>query len=245
MRSGRVGTDPGSIAPYFTVSTETIYRARAKLLAALPDDAAYIWHDFAEASSNSVLAGRMVVQNGGSGQFITPIAGSRGGTGKFSTGATAGSFTGGHSNSAFTGTRRTTKYYLAARMRVLTAVDAQARLALGLYDPAQTSPSSMFGVFGTAFGGSNANFVLQYDGDRGGSFVDLGKPIDTAYHIFELYNLGDSVIRCRVDGGTEFSATLTGDDTLVQDFFAWISNGTTAADRSLEVDWALAGAPRS
>lgn len=219
-------------------STYATYVNRGQALAGLGPDVGILWDDFTLEDSNAALTG-WIEQLSGTGAIVTNVAGSSGGSAQFSSGATASSFSAANSSAAMFGNRRTTRWYVATRFAVTTAIDAQTKASFGVYDLPQVSPSNLCGVFGTAFSGSNTNFLCQFDGDRAGSYIDTLVPIDTAFHVYEQYCLGDNVYRIRVDGGTEKSATMTVASATSANAFFWTQNGTTAAARTIVVDWVL------
>jgi hypothetical protein len=233
--SARVGTDPfDSAGATQSLTTIATYLARSELLAGLAPTDPFLFDDFTLESIATAAANWQTVVSAGS--INTSASALRGGAATLATTAAANAFAGLLSIGALTGPRKTSKWYCAFRMAVTTAIDAQAQAACGLHDVAGAGQTTLVGVFGA---GSIVNFCAQYDGNRAGSFLNLGVPIDTNFHVFEMYCKGDGVLRVIVDGGTEITVTPANVIAGASDLHPWVANGTTAAIRSANFDWVL------
>lgn len=83
------------------------------------------------------------------------------------------------------------------------------------------------------------NFCFIHSG--GTAAIDSGIPLDTSYHVFEMWGFGTSTLYTRADGvalapavmGTPLSATGACGP------YSFSNNGATAADFRMTVDWYL------
>lgn len=218
-----------------------IYLARGLTLSGLPNDAALSWwfNDFVQENAAATIFG-WAPFNSGTGAHVTGLAATSGGVVRVGTGATAGSISSASTVSGVVQSEATTRWYVAKRFRITTAVDAAALLNAGLSNFANNK-TVMCGFNGAL---NATQFVLQYDGNFAGSAQSFGVAVDTAFHVFEMYSLGDSAIRARMDGGAEVSAVQASapTDSMFLNFQA--RNGVTAADRRLEMDWFLSMSAR-
>lgn len=212
-----------------------IYLARGQGFTGLPNDPALSWWFDDLTGIDNAQTAPWTQFNSGSGARLANVPATSGGVVRISTGATGASISSASTTAGAVQSEATTKWYVATRFRVITAVDAVAFALAGLINFANTK-SLALGVIGAL---SAANFIVQYDGNFAGSFVSLGVAIDTNFHVFEMYSLGDSVIRARIDGGAEVSAVQSAapTDSLFQNF--QVRNQGTAANRALEMDWFL------
>lgn len=134
---------------------------------------------------------------------------------------------------------RTDPWYFAARFRVNTAVDAQARAMVGLWtDNAAgvVGPGVGIGVFGPVSATEFQASIL--DAARANVVsVDCNAAIDTAWHYAVIWNDGTTVhvLLDGVEVGTTAASNLP---TSFLAAGAWVDNGTTAANRGIEVDYA-------
>jgi len=162
---------------------------------------------------------------------------------QMSSGATASGAAGIASASPLARSIGTSKWYWASRLRFTTAIDAQTFMGVGLAD-AVLSPTDIFtiGIHGDI---STVNFTARQVG-AGTASIDLGVAIDTnTWHLFELYCKSDSTIYARVDRGTEQSVAM-GTLPSAEDTFGFLTarNGSTAADRVMQVDYSACLYPR-
>lgn len=128
----------------------------------------------------------------------------------------------------------TQPFYFATRFKVTTAIDAQANVFVGT-QAISGSKTVAVGVFGAS---STVNFRLQYDGVVAGSFLDLGVAIDTAYHVYEVYGLGDGNLHVRMDFGVDKGPVAQAAAPTVASYLLMqAQNGTTAAARTMRTDW--------
>jgi hypothetical protein len=128
----------------------------------------------------------------------------------------------------------TKKWYFATRFVLNTTPDAASIIFVSLLNIAANK------TIGVGFRGSrNANnFIVQYDGIWTGSSIDLGVAKDAAIHLVEVYAVGSTTLRARIDAGAELSAVMAsapsdpirGIDILSQ-------NGVTAALQSIDTDF--------
>lgn len=167
------------------------------------------------------------------GAFANQVAGAQA-VGQMTTGATATSSADNYTNAAM-GHQGTTKWYYAARFKVSTAIDAQAR-ALHMMHSAATGNGVGIGVYGPL---DATNFVAYRDGAFGsgtGTKLDLGVAIDTSFHTFEMWCTGDSVLKARIDGGATVTSTQA---SAAADMYLYhvVRNGTTAAARTMQRRW--------
>lgn len=220
-----------------------VYLARALALAGLPNDASmgFYWQDFDGNASGTTPAG-WSLNIGGTGSGSLAPAGRQGGIFRLATGATGGSVAGASTSGADIANVSTSRWYQAVRFALNTVPDANTTLEIGMLNAASNK------TLGAGFYGAlnPNNFVVQYDGVRAGSAIDLGVPKDTAFHIIEMYGTGSTTLRARIDGGAEFSAAMAAapaDSIVLFDLDAL--NGGTAANQSMDIDWILRAYPRS
>lgn len=219
------------------VTRDTRVRRAIALAGMTPGDL-FEFHDDLPLSTSTTPPGW---QSGiaGSGVTASPLTAAtpqpNAGEFLFSTGATANSVSELYGNVRVLDAAATRRWYVAARFRLHTAVDAQARMVAGLV-AAGGGGSIVVGGLG---GGSIANFCLGYDAAYTGAltYVDLGVAIDTARHLFEVYGKADGKIYCRVDNGSEFGG-YTMASPLLRGYMLWSArNGTTPANREMTADY--------
>jgi hypothetical protein len=227
-----------SYQPAFA-STFVTYLQTGQQLAGLGSDVAYQWEEF--TSFTTALGPGIPWQPGVAGTGAASNPGSlSGGVYRITSGATAASIYNLYANTSMVANNSTSRWFMAMRFRVQTAITAQTIAAAGIWD-INTNGSTTVGVFGA---NSTTNFVVQYDGSRTGTFLSTGKSIDTSFHVFYLWCVGDNKIHVIVDGGTEASATM-GVPAASNSMYLTVGNGTDAVTRNLDIDWALLLAPRS
>lgn len=150
---------------------------------------------------------------------------------RISTGATAASGRD-QATQTYMGHQGTGKWYYAARFRINASPDAQAKLL-------QTVTTAGGNTVGVGFHGpvDATNFIAYRDGSfaAGTSIGTLGAA-DTSFHTFEMWCIGDAVLKARVDAGSIISGTQT---AAAADMYAYhtVRNGTTAADRQMDRRW--------
>lgn len=157
-----------------------------------------------------------------------------GGSAQISSGATAGGQAVHQSYAPLIRDVSTTRWYMNTRFRLQTAVDNQARAFVGTFNKANTR------THGVGFCGplSAANFVFTYDGTyTAGSFRDTGIAVDQNWHFAEWWVLADGIMRMTFDGTLLNSVTFASAPTDSNHLLHIVLNGTTAANRILEVDW--------
>lgn len=220
------------------VSTEITYVQRAITSAGIqPSRAAVFWDDF-EYQINAAAMAKWVQSQSGTGGYVSGGGDDIGWWVTVSTGATAGSSTVPGGGNPLITNSTTKRWYIAARFKVATAVDAQAVVAVGMDEGTN---SVMIGVVG---GLSTTNFVVQHSGLRTGTAISLSA-IDTSTHVFEMWSPGTAQICGRMDGGAVSCGTQTTAVALSPYQRIWVQNGTTAANRAMHVDWFIAATERS
>lgn len=173
----------------------------------------------------------------GTGSFAVNSAAFVGGLYRLTSGATASSVYRQMSLFSTIGPPGTSRWYMAWRMRLQTVPDAQTACGVGMWNTANDK-TIMIGAYGA---GSTSNFVVQYDGNNAGTFASTGVPLDTAFHVFELWGVGDGKVHSRVDGvGTDVNATLVSPATQACFPMMQAANGSTAAAQVEDVDYCLA-----
>ncbi len=197
-------------------------------------DASFSWQDFLFSTNGTAFYDW---SNGATnGTLNMLVAGAKAGVARLSTSVIAASLYQSFSNSCIVGNTGTDKWYFAMRARFPTAIDAQSNLSAGLLG---TSLSNWIqcGFIGPL---NAANFGVQFDGNLGsGSFLNSGIAKDTAFHVFEIYSRGDSILRFRLDNGAEITGTQSAAFANVM-LAMQVRNGTTAADRQMDMDWLMA-----
>lgn len=237
---GSVSTQWAATGP---LSTYDLWRQRMRMLTGLPAQTAGVYEYFTDFEAIDSAATPNGWRAGHTGTGAGNIDFSEGGgIVTVSSGATASSLGSQYRSGALCARTDTKRWGFACRFKITTAVDAQATLWLGVQNPANTITI----YAGYASGFSATNFIVQYDGNRGGSALNLGVAVDTAWHVVEVYCLGDSKVRARIDGGSEVaSGTVTTPITTGAFPTHEARNGSTAAARTVARDWWYELAERS
>lgn len=134
---------------------------------------------------------------------------------------------------------KTSKWYIAVRMKFPDGVDSQSRNGFGL----RSMTGSFLGVV-CGYKGAGSNFIVNYDGDfetlGNGTEGSMGVAVDTAWHIFEMRSDG-SKLYWRIDSGT-WSAGVTPSSPATSQvcLYRVAANGTTATSRRTFLDWHVA-----
>lgn len=214
-----------------------IYTRLGLAMSGLANDASLgdLWDDFDKAASASVIPG-WFRSNAGTGATATQVAGSAAGLVQFSTGVGANSREDWHALVGAIANVSTSRWYVAARLKVATAADAQAIVGFGLVNLAFTKTI----IAGIAGGLDVAHFTVQYDGNFGaGSSLSLVTAPDTNIHVVELAGRADGKVYARLDGGTIVSATMAAApaDSMYPIFTT--RNGAAGNVATQQVDWAL------
>lgn len=212
-------------------------RARATGLVGIADprNAAWLFDDFLESAASLTQPLGWLPANVGTGAGLMAITDEGGGVHQISTGATAASSVVSINDSAQIRNAATAPWYCATRQKITTAVTAASVAAGGLGDLAATK-SIAAGFVGPL---NAANFVFQYDGlEPAGSIINSGVAVDTAYHVFEMWCLGDSKIHCAIDygpdlGGVAMAAAAAGS----YNGYRVVRNGADAVARTMRSDW--------
>lgn len=222
-------------------------RALAKIGRALvtPANGAWWWEDFNGTTSGATgvpTNWRVVLV--GTGATSYALTDEAGGVIQMASGATAASSVNEFTDSPMVRATGTGVWYMAHRSKITTAVTAATVAYVGLFNAGSTRTlTSGF------FGGLNAtNFVVQYDGNESGSSVNLGVAVDTAYHIFEEWGVGDGKLHCSIDlSSTDVCAGLTmaSPATDSHSVIRTVKNGADAVNRAIRTDWIAILAKRS
>jgi len=157
------------------------------------------------------------------------------------TGATASSRVRFGGNGNVIGKPNTNRFYMAWRWAVTSGVDAQTNAGVGFSD------ISIAGVnFGPAVCGatSTTNYVFQYDSTgaatcSGTKVASNSIAINATLHVWEVWALADGKLHFAVD----FTEQVTSPVTMVSPgsnsnrLQADVLNGTTAANRAIDMDY--------
>lgn len=200
------------------------------------------WDDWLKAEAAAVVDGWTPTPGGVAGTVVLS-SGVAGGVIRLASGATLNGGIRENSVLAVVNSTGASRWYQATRARFPLAVDAETMAAVGLLDMTPAKSISI-GVHGSS---SAVNFTVNYDGVVGtlgvnppsGSFVSTGKAIDTAFHLFEMWCVGDNILHARVDSGAEVTATMAAASVIGNRMFFQAQNGATAADRQIEIDYIL------
>lgn len=172
--------------------------------------------------------------NAGSGNENGQFLSQPGGVFQASSGATANSFREHMTPGGITNTK-TKLFYIACRFGLVTTIDAQARLYFGLRTADLATETLVVGAVGPV---DSANLVLQYGGNFATSKVVLASA-DTSFHIYEFWNSDRNSYNVRIDGGAVQNVVpatgLTGGGGIA--LARGAGNGTTAANRAINIDW--------
>lgn len=220
-------------------SIDEYLRSRAaSLIGSLggPQFANYFFDDLSSNINNTGLATGWQWTPTNSGNLAWPND-EAGGVQEVVTGGTAASRGQNKTLSPFVRAGGTVSWYCAFRSKLTTGVTAQTKALCGLVNAAANAT-----IAAGFFGALNAsNFVAQYDGNEAGSSIDLGVAVDTAYHVFELWCLGDSKLHCAIDFGADKAAaggtTMASAPTDALNGIRAIQNGTDAVGRTMRNDW--------
>jgi len=206
--------------------------ARSRLgLTAFDPTYGFFWEDFDKAASNTSVPGWQLAATG-SGGNLALVPATKGGVHRIFTGTTANSVEDTWANEQLISAIGTQKWWLGVRQAVTTAITAQTIAATCLSENSVKTVG--VGVFGA---GSTVNFQLQYDGNFGTTFADLGVAIDTAMNLFEVYCKGDSKLYYRTNLGSEANVTPASASALSQYIISTVRNGSDTTDRRLERDF--------
>jgi hypothetical protein len=204
---------------------------RGASLAGITGDVAFFWDDFEYAVSQAAQKWAMT-SSGSSGSTIT-VGGTSAGWIGLNTGATAGSVFDLTTQTSWVADSRTVQWYVGARFRISTSVDAAAIVGVGLDDG--SAQSVIVGFTGPAHA---TNFSAQYAGRYTGSALNLAVAADTNAHVFEMWCTGDGVLNACIDAGATVSAA-TGVSVATAIPRVVVHNGATAAGRTMLIDWTL------
>ena len=161
-----------------------------------------------------------------------------GGVATATSGATGGGVAQIHAagNPSHVSNMTTKRWYHQARMKVTTAIDASAYVAVAL-NPAAFGGVNCSSYMGTLGNVSTANFAYELFNTSGVSITtgSLGVAVDTAYHLFEQWS-DTTNIRMAVDGVTTVTIAVPGSFTGPTALATYCTNGATAAARTMDID---------
>jgi hypothetical protein len=225
---------------YAQATPREVYRARALSFLGLSSGDTTVFEDFEDfvRSSGVAAAGPAgwTASLVASGSVNITTAARAGGWVRVATGATGVSTSELFCRGTTIGALATTKWYAAFRFALNTTPGANSVILCCVTNAASTKS------IGVGFRGSlNANnFIVQYDGIYTGTALDLAIAKDTASHVIEVYGAtGSTTLSARIDGGSALTATMASAPTDTGLGFDLIAqNGATAADQSMDVDWA-------
>jgi hypothetical protein len=179
-----------------------------------------------------------IFSSAGSGSQSTVV--DRAGAVRLSTGATAGSFARiqPHGLPLYVDAMSTTRFYFYVRAKVVTAVDAATTLDLRL-GGVTGNPAVSIGV-----NGSVSLVAWYYHVNNGGGVTASGAlgTIDTNWHDFEIYS-DTSIIYFRIDGTVITTAAASNLSAGAAATDIAISNGATAAARTVDIDKTITVVP--
>ncbi len=126
------------------------------------------------------------------------------------------------------------QWYFAGRfMTPVPTVNAAAVRGFGIANGA-LNQTIMAGVLGA---GSASHYVVQYNGNEAGAFIDLLVNIDGAtVHVIEVYHLGDGILRARIDGGPELTGSGLNANPIGCGPLIDVYNAAAATNEQLDID---------
>ena len=195
----------------------------------------YLWEDFdRNPTDNAAPPGWSHFPVAGTAAATSFLAGTTGGVSRLLSGATANSRIDQYTNVYLTHQAGTARWYLAARLKIPTAVDAQARAFQSLRAGTNNVGFGFNGLIDAS------NFIAFYDATFiAGTALTLAA-VDTSWHVFECWVAGDGILRARIDGGaTVVAGGAQASGAADAYLFNQVQNGTTAADRQMDRDWTL------
>jgi hypothetical protein len=220
---------------------QTYYQALAssRVGVALTDkNFGFLWDDFDKTNSLTAALGWI---NGitGSASVSMRVASTKGGIAQLNCSASSGDRIDITSLDILVSALGTDLWWYGGRQKLITTPAAgQTMAAIGLFNSGGNS------IAAGEFAG-NVNYRVQYDGAMpAGSFIDLGVPVDTNAHFFELYGKGDGKLYARIDEGAEVSATPGSSPSTGMYLICSCANGTNAAVQTNQVDFVSCLYPR-
>jgi len=130
----------------------------------------------------------------------------------------------------------TSKWYVRARIKFTTAVDAQAQLYMGFATAGGGAPLLNLGLLGNLSTGFISGSTTNNAGAVQASFTSTVAFETTAYHVAESWS--DSInIGFAWDGAALFSTPVANIGTNPVTPTVVAGNGTTAANRAVQVDY--------
>jgi hypothetical protein len=241
VKTGTIATDwqvfsVGGAAP--TTSRTDFLTKRAATLTGISTTTLTCFHDdfvyTVTAAGGSTIYSSLASGSG----IIGPVTTAQGGQLLIGSGASANSFAILTSSPSTFGPPGTQRFYLATRMQIVTAIDAQAIAVAGLQDTG-FGKSIMLGICGNS---STANYVLQYDAnsDCTGTFLNTGVPfVTTTLTTFELWGRADGKIHAAINF-TEIPGSPVTPVSMpisVMRLAIDVRNGTTVTSRTASADY--------
>lgn len=215
------------------IGPQAIYRARALAALGLSPLDPMVGEFFEDFIIHATTLSGWVPFGSGSSAFVSQVPASSDGVVRLTTGATAASVSSMSTSPGQVSNVTTSRWYHASRFRIPTTPDANSVVVAGLLNFANTK-SLLYGFIGAL---NPTQFILQYDGNFAGSSLTFGAAVDTAFHIFEMYGVGSTVLKAQMDGASAIQVTQAAApaDSCFNNF--QVRNGATAADQRIEIDW--------
>jgi len=222
--------------PVLSVSDFLLAQAMSRI-GGLPDpdpkNVGFLFDDLTEAATANIPDG-WVEQLINTGATTLAVGTEGGGVSQLSTGVGASSNANHTTKSPIIRAVGTVPWYFAGRMKITTAVTAQSTAATGLLDVAGTK-TLYCGFIG---GLSAVNFGFQYDGIGTGTFLNTGVAVDTNWHVFEIWGLGDGKLHAAFDFGADLGpVTMSAAPAGSVYIQRVITNGTDAVARTALHDY--------
>jgi hypothetical protein len=197
---------------------------------------AWFWDDFQWQGASQAVAMGWSQQLVGTGAGATLLNDEGGGVHQLTTGATAASSATAFTNPPLVRNVSTTPFYFATRIKLTTAITAQTIAVSGLINAVLGTKTIAVGAVGAL---SAVNFVLQYDGlVPAGSFASFGVALDTNFHTFEVWAVGDGKLHFAIDFGSDLGpVTQAAAPTDSCSPTRQVLNGTDAVTRTIRFDW--------
>jgi hypothetical protein len=234
MKTGTAAAAWSAVGTAGAVGVSDALTSRAAALTGIDPTLLSCYHEeffSTPANLHSVGAG------GGATAVISTAANAIGSLMTLATSATASSRVRVFGTGVQLGRPDTNPFYFAQRQAFTTAVDAQAGFTAGIADRT-ASPSLGLGVCGNA---STTIFQAMYDqaAPCAATKLSTGVAIDANRHLFETWSVADAKVHFAVDGieipGSPVTPSVP--FTAGAAFYDDILNGTTAANRSVDIDY--------
>jgi hypothetical protein len=166
-----------------------------------PRNAAWFFDDFLATGNTTNLA---VNWNStytlGAAPAAQSISDEGGGVQQITVAAAAGSRASNFLNGPAVANANTKPWYCVFRKKLTTAFVAASKSYAGIFEANGGGNAITAGFHGTLHA---TNFVAQYDGAESGNIINLGVAADTAYHVFEIWGIGDGKLHAAIDFGPD------------------------------------------